>query len=150
MGATKGHFAGVTSAHAVNEFPLNLVYELRTFEINRPLREAIAGLNVYKPDIVVGYASALKALAEKQLEGELKIAPEVLTNSGEPLLGADKQVIEQAFGKRVRNFYTCSEHMFMGLREPWQEAMYLFEDELFFEIEVDHIAVTNLSNRVCP
>jgi len=150
MGATQGHFAGVTSASAVRAFPLNLFYALRTFEINRPLREAIVGLNAYQPDIVVGYGTALKALAEKQLEGELKIKPEVLTNSGEPLLAADRQIIEQAFGQCVRNFYTCSEHMFMGLKEAWQESMCLFEDELIFEINPDHTLITNLFNRTLP
>jgi phenylacetate-CoA ligase len=150
MGATQGHFAGVTSACAVRLFPLSLFYQLKTFEINRPLREAITALNAYKPDILVGYGSALKMLAEKQLEGELKIAPEVVTNSGEPMLAADKQVMELAFGKCIRNFYTCSEHMFMGLKEAWQDSMCLFEDELIFEIHPDHTLVTNIFNRTLP
>src|SRR5262249_19558776 len=116
LGATQGHFAGVTSACTVRQFPLSLFYQLKTLEINRPLHEAIDSLNAYKPDILVGYGTALKGLAEKALEGELKIKPEVVTNSGEPMLFADKQVIERAFGKCIRNFYTCSEHMFMGLK----------------------------------
>ena len=80
----------------MKSFPLNLFYEVQTFEVNRPLRDAIQGLNPYQPDILVGYGTALKALAEKQLEGELNIKPETVTNSGEPLIAADRQIIERA------------------------------------------------------
>jgi phenylacetate-coenzyme A ligase PaaK-like adenylate-forming protein len=66
------------------------------------------------------------------------------------MLAADKQMIERAFGKCIRNFYTCSEHMFMGLKEAWQETMCLFEDDLIFEISPDHTLVTNIFNRTLP
>jgi phenylacetate-CoA ligase len=150
IGATQGHFAGVTSATAVRAFPLNLFYDVQPFEVNRPLHEAVVGLNAFQPDILVGYGTALKALAEKQLESELNIKPDVVTNSGEPLLAADRQVIERAFGKCLRNFYVCSEHLFMGLKEAWWDSMRLFEDDLIFEIQSDHTLVTNLFNRTLP
>jgi phenylacetate-coenzyme A ligase PaaK-like adenylate-forming protein len=150
MGATQGHFAGVSSACMVRQFPLTLFYELRTYEINRPLREALNDMNVYQPHVVVGYGTALKALAEKVLEGELKIRPRLVTNSGEPILASDREVIERAFGKCIRNLYTCSEHMFMGLKESWHDSMCLFEDDLFFEINPDHTLITNMFNRLLP
>jgi phenylacetate-coenzyme A ligase PaaK-like adenylate-forming protein len=150
IGAIQGHFAGVSSVSSVRAFPLNLFYELRAFEVNRPLREAVVGFNSFKPHIIAGYGTALKALAEKQIDGELNIKPDVVTNSGEPITATDKQVIERAFGKCIRNFYSCSEHMFMGLKEAWQDSMCLFEDELIFDIQRDHLLVTNIFNRTLP
>jgi phenylacetate-CoA ligase len=150
FGATEGHFTGVSIAVSSMSPPLHLLHILRCFEINRPIAETIAGMNEYQPDVIAGYASGLKVLAEKQLSGELRIRPRGIHSSGEPLLDADRAVIEKAFGKCVRNVYVSSEHMFMGLKEPGWTSMRLLEDDLVFEICPDHVLVTNLFNRALP
>ena len=129
---------------------MKLVYNSRFYEINRPLAEAVAGLNTLKPHVVIGYATALKALAGKQLSGELHIAPEAVASSGEPLLDSDREIIEKAFGKCVRNVYSCSEHGVMGIRESGWRFMRLLEDQLIFEVFPDHTLVTNIFNRTLP
>ncbi len=149
-GATEGHFTGVSIAASSMSPPLHLLHILRCFEINRPLAETIAGMNEYQPDVIAGYATGLRVLAERQLSGELRIRPRGIHSSGEPLLDADRAVIERAFGKCVRNTYVSSEHMFMGMKEPGWTSMRLLEDDLIFEIYPDHALVTNLFNRALP
>ena len=149
-GATEGHFTGVSIAVSSMSPPLHLLHILRCFEINRPIAQTIAGLNEYQPDVIGGYATGLRTLAEKQLAGELRIRPRGIHSSGEPLLDADRAVIERAFGKCVRNTYVSSEHMFMGMKEPGWSSMRLLEDDLIFEIYPDHALVTNLFNRALP
>jgi phenylacetate-coenzyme A ligase PaaK-like adenylate-forming protein len=150
LGATQGHFAGVTMSLSTSTLPFSLIYQTRVFEVNRPLAEAVRGLNQFQPHIVTGYGTALKALAEKQRQGELHIRPESIISSGEALLEADRTVIESVFGRCVKNLYACSEFGLMGVREPSWQSMRLLEDSLIFEIEPDHTVVTNLSNRVLP
>ena len=57
---------------AVRFRPFNLIYKGEFFEINAPLAKTIDGMNALQPDILIGYGSALGALAEKQLEGLLE------------------------------------------------------------------------------
>ena len=85
-GATEGHFTGVSIAASSMSPPLHLLHILRCFEINRPIAETIAGMNEYQPDVIGGYATGLRVLAESQLSGELRIRPRGIHSSGEPLL----------------------------------------------------------------
>lgn len=149
-GATEGHFAGISIAVSAKSPPLNLLHTLRYFEINRPLPEIIRELNEYQPNVIGGYATGLKVLAESQLSGDLRIRPQGIHSSGEPLLDTDREIIERAFGRCVRNQYVSSEHMFMGMKEPGWRSMRLLEDELIFEIHPRHTLVTNLFNRALP
>ncbi len=150
LGATQGHFAGVSMSLSTASLPFSLIYKTRVFEVNRPLSEAVKGLNEFQPDVVLGYGTALKALAEKQASGELHISPESLSNSGEPLVAADRNAIESVFGKCVKNAYACSEFGIIGLREPGWEYMRLLEDYLFFDIQSDHVLISSVSNHVLP
>jgi phenylacetate-CoA ligase len=150
IGATDGHYAGISMAGAIHTLPFNLLYKGEFFEINAPLGRTIDGMNALKPDILTGYGSALAALAEKQMEGLLRIRPRMITSSGEPLPRSCREVIEKAFGPCVRNVYSCSEHLCMGVKEAGSDSMRLIEDELMFETYSSHTMVTNLFNRVLP
>lgn len=150
IGAVDGHFAGVSMAGGVRSLPFNLIYTGRFFDINAPIAKAIDGMNAFQPDIVIGYGTALGELAAKQLEGVLKIRPRNISNSGESLPTATRELIERAFGRCLRNVYSCSEHLIMGVREAKSQAMRLCEDALIFEMSDDHTLVTNLYNRAQP
>lgn len=150
IGAVDGHYAGVSMAGGVRFLPFNLIYTGRFFDINAPIAKAVEGMNAFRPDVVIGYGTALGELAAKQLEGVLKIRPRNISNSGEPLTAATRELIERAFGPCLRNVYSCSEHLIMGVREAKAQAMRLCEDELMFEMSDDHTLVTNLYNRALP
>ncbi len=150
FGAVQGHFAGVTQFLTMERSFLRLLYRVRCFDINDPLRGAIDGLNEFQPDILTGYPSGLLMLARKQLSGELRIRPSSCEFGGEPLAAADRQVIEAAFGVSVLNFYASTEHLLMAAGRSGFRTMVLCEDDLIFEPHDDHTCVTNLFNRTLP
>ena len=150
LGAADGHYAGISMTGSAQLWPMKLLFRGRYFEINKPLAAAIEGLNKFQPDILVSYGHTLTVLAEKQMEGVLKIHPRQITSSAEPLPPYRREVIEKAFGPIVRNLYSCSEHLCIGIREANADSMRLIEDDLIIELFDDHMLVTNLFNRVMP
>ncbi|MHC4667672.1 MAG: phenylacetate--CoA ligase family protein [Planctomycetota bacterium] len=150
VGATGGHFAGVSLATAPATRLTPLAYRSRAFDINQPVLDLVAGLNAYAPRVVVAYARALRVLAEAQERGELRIAPRVLISGGEILLERDRAFVERVFKVPVRNTYATSEHLYMGFDLPFDRGMYLLEDDLIFELREDGVCVTNLFNHTQP
>jgi phenylacetate-coenzyme A ligase PaaK-like adenylate-forming protein len=130
--------------------PLGWSNRVRVFDVRSPAAEVVAGLNGYQPAVVVAYARALRDLAEEKLAGRLAIAPHTLISGGEPLVPADRQLIESAFGVRVTNLYAASEHMVIAIGRPEIQGMVLQEDDLIFELYDDHTLITNLLNRTLP
>ena len=150
LGAANGHFTGVSFAATCRRSLLKLKYDVEIHDINSPIRPVIEGLNAFQPDILMGYASAFAILAERQKKGELTISPKWVQSSGEPIGAADREMIESVFGIPVLNVYSCTEHLIMGLGKAEYGGIYLFEDDLIFEIEPDHTLITNLFNYTQP
>ncbi len=150
FGATQGHFAGVTLFLTSRRALLKLLYRAEIFEINGPLQPIIDRLNALQPDVMIGYPSGLLMLAQRQLTGELRIAPSYTYTGGEPLSMDTRDVIESAFPVPLLNLYASTEHMLMAITHPTYGGMYLLEDDLIFEVHPDHTCVTNLFNRTLP
>jgi phenylacetate-coenzyme A ligase PaaK-like adenylate-forming protein len=119
-------------------------------DINDPFDEIIKSLNTFQPNILTGYAFALKKLAEAKNRGELNINPDILISGGEPLFFEDKEYIQKAFGKEVTNNYTSTEFLIMGIGKDSLGGMYLMEDTLYFETLPDCTLITNLFNKTLP
>lgn len=149
-GATRGHFTGVTLAVSTQRSLVKWKYATTSFDVNRPIAEVVEGLNRFQPDILMGYPSSLAILALRQLRGELKIAPRWLQVSGEVVTATDWELIESAFGVPLLNVYACTEHLLMGMGTRQLGGIYLFEDELIFELEADHTLISNLFNYTLP
>jgi phenylacetate-CoA ligase len=150
LGATRGHFAGVTQFLTCRHSLLKLLYRAETFEINSPLQPILDRLNALQPDIMSGYPSGLLVLAQKQLAGDLRIAPSSAYSGGEPLNPDTRKVIEKALTVPLKDLYDSTEHMLMAIEHPHHDGMYLLEDDLIFELHPDHTCVTNLFNRTLP
>lgn len=151
VAATRGHFAGVSLMVTGNRGTNRLFYNVRTYDVGRPMPEIIADLNRFQPHVLSGYAAVLKVLGEAQERGELNIKPQMVGNGGEPLMPEVKALLQRAFGAHVSNAYATSELLYMGLTLPGSEGgMHLMEDNLIFELHEDHTCVTNLFNEVMP
>ena len=150
VAATRGHFAGATLMLTGNHGSNSFFYDVRLFDVGRPMAQIIAELNDFQPHMLSGYATVLKALAEAQERGELRISPDHLGNGGEPLGPGVKACLERAFKVPVANAYASSEHLYMGMTIAGSPGMYLMEDDLIFELADDHICVTNLFNEAMP
>jgi hypothetical protein len=110
----------------------------------------LATLNDTQPRELCGPASALAALAIRQLDGDLWIRPELITSTGEPLSKLQRQLIERAFGPCLRDVYWSSHLGLMGAREAGDCAMDLQEEDLIFERQKDHTLVTSLRDPQHP
>lgn len=149
-GAVCGHFAGVSLMCIMQQGFLKRLANLLLLEINIPLPQTIETLNDYQPDVLSGYTTGLKLLAEQQKKGTLHISPQQIISGGEAMTHEDKTMIKQAFDCDVVNYYGTSEHLIMGLEKEEDGIMTLFDNDLIYELADDHTLVTNLFNHTQP
>lgn len=148
--ATEGHFGGVSLVTTLRRRVIRRLVNLGVFEVNSPLETVLEELNSFKPEVLIGYTTAIKMLAEKQLAGALNIAPTIVETSGESLSVEDRAFLTDTFKCQVNNTYICSEHLFMGKTNPDGLTMTLYDDDLIFEFKDDHTLITNLFNFTLP
>jgi phenylacetate-coenzyme A ligase PaaK-like adenylate-forming protein len=130
---------------------LRLFVRAAAFEVNTPLPAVIAGLNDFQPEILFGYTTALRMLADEQRAGRLRIAPIAVMASGEVTTRNDMTTLSDAFGGAITlSIYACTEHMALGYSNPDGDTMTLADDNLVFELHEDHTIVTNLFNFTMP
>ncbi|HEX3913847.1 MAG TPA: hypothetical protein VHW71_10100 [Steroidobacteraceae bacterium] len=150
-GATGGHFAGVTGIASMQRGLRKLLLDARAFEVNAPLPEVVFAINRFRPDVLWGYTTALKMLADEQRGGRLEIRPVAVIATGEMVTKADMQFLSAGFeGARALSMYACTEHMMLGISNPDGESMTLLDDNLVFEFHEDHSVITNLFNYTLP
>jgi phenylacetate-CoA ligase len=150
-GATGGHYAGVTGMRMAQRGLRRLFLKTASFEVNTPLPGVITQLNDFEPDVLLGYTTALKMLADEQRAGRLRIRPVAVVASGEIVTAADLQLLSESFGgAHTMSLYACTEHMILGASNPDGKTMTLFDDHLIFEFHEDHSVITNLYNHTMP
>lgn len=126
-----------------------------------PVREMVDKLNAFQPDRLHGYPTMLEALAHKQLEGDLRIAPTDISSSSEPLTPRARAVLQEAFGVFVENAYGATESWVMAKECP-EGAMHVAMDGCILEpVDAagnpvppgclsDKVFITNLHNFTQP
>jgi len=107
--------------------------EAHSFPVARPMAETVAGLNRLQPDILLGYASALHALASEALAGRLEIRPTWVWATSEPLLPEMAETIERAWGSLPVNGYGTSDAGIMGSGCGHAPGIHLNDDLLIVE-----------------
>lgn len=150
-GATGGHYAGVTGMQAAKRGIRRLFLKTESFEVNTPLPAVVTRLNAFEPDVLLGYTTALKMLADEQRAGRLRIHPIVVVASGEVVTAADLALLTETFnGARATSLYACTEHGVMGVSNSDGTTMTLLDEDLIFEFHEDHSVITNLYNFTMP
>ncbi len=149
VGATGGHHAGVSFALAARLLPRSAV-EVLTIDIHRPIGDMIRELHAFQPDVLAGYPSGTRWLAEAQRDGRLRIRPRSIQCSGEALRPDEQASFEAAFGCPCVNVYASTETMLIGVARTGDPAMTLLDDDLIIEPAGDHVLVTNLNSRALP
>ncbi|WP_039890823.1 phenylacetate--CoA ligase family protein [Mycobacterium xenopi] len=145
-----GHHAFVSVMSSATRGIARLLVDRRFFEINSPLPQTVEQLNTFQPEVIGGYTTGLKILAEQQNKGILKVNPIAVTTAAEAMTPADKEIIESAFNCRALNIYGTAEHLVQGLANPDGQTMTLHDDDIIYEIFDDHVLVTNLFNYTQP
>ncbi len=136
------------------------LHRLCALSVTQPLPELVARLNAFQPQALYGYPSIMGLLAMEQLAGRLRLEPETVFTSSEPLSPALRERIEQAFGRRPYDFYATTEGLYG--HECEEGSMHLFDDMCIAENVDDayrpvppgevgaRLLVTNLFNRTQP
>lgn len=119
-------------------------------DIKTPLEEWIRKLNEFRPNIVIGYPSAIKIMAE--LMEKEKVHTEVIRviSCGEPLGASLRNYLEEMFETQIVNIYGASESLALGVETDPEEGMILFDDLNIIEVENGEMYLTCLYNFVQP
>jgi len=161
VGAIGQHFASNVSFERIKTMMQMSSSLFKSFSILDPVEDLISGLNEFQPTYLMTYPTAAVTLAEKNIQGALKICPRELWTGGETLTKTMHQFIERAFGSRLRNAYGASEFLPIArecdlgnlhVNSDWVilEAV----DEQYQPVPDGHMSrttlLTNLANEVQP
>ena len=150
FGAAGGHFLGASFSAWLDIGLSRFFVNSRIFDITKPLTLHIKKLNAFQPNILGGYFTGLKILAEEQEKGRLQIHPDIIVNCGEGIITKDKEYIEGVFGVSMTNLYGLAECAVMGVGKNRYDGIYLMDDLALVEIREDHALLTNLYNKTQP
>lgn len=110
-----------------------VLLQFRYFDLMTPLTDAVAQLNDFQPDIVVGPPSLLGFLAQATVDDKLHISPERLLSVAEVLEPHDRERISTIFAAPVQQIYQCTEGLLAVSCE--HGSLHIQEDIVFLQFE---------------
>lgn len=147
IAATDGRYAG---AMAVGDGITGLHARQEYLDINEPIEKGNQKVIKFDPNIVIGYPSAIKLMAEQVRLGRVPNHIERVISCGEPLSAGLRSFLEDTFQCPVINFYGSSESLALGLQEKAGDGMILFDDLNVIEVEDGEMYLTCLYNFTQP
>jgi phenylacetate-CoA ligase len=147
IAATDGRYGGAMAVSGgVKGVHANQIF----LDINTPLAEWIENVHKFKPNMIIGYPSAIKILGELVEKGVIQMEVFRVISCGEPLSASLRNYFEKTFHADVVNIYGASESLALGVETNHEEGMYLFDDMNFIEVEDGTMYLTSLYNFVQP
>lgn len=147
LAATGGRYGG---AMAVGDGAAGLRAAQLHLDVNTPLTEWDRRIRAFRPNIIIGYPSAVKILGEQLTRGAAECEIRRVICCGEPLAPGLRRYLENAFGCDVVNFYGASESLALGVETGTSDGMVLFDDMNVIEIENGEMYLTSLYNYAQP
>lgn len=147
IAATDGRYAG---AMAVGDGIDGIGAQQSYIDIKAPLAQWIKQIHDFKPNIIIGYPSAIKILAELIDRGEVQVNLMRVISCGEPLGSSLRNYLEKIFATTVINFYGASESLALGVETDPEEGIILFDDLNVLEVMADGVYLTCLYNYAQP
>ncbi|MDE7280906.1 MAG: phenylacetate--CoA ligase family protein [Ruminiclostridium sp.] len=147
IAATDGRYGG---AMAVGDGIDGVRAKQLYLDINTPLARWIDKIREFKPNMIIGYPSALKILGELAERGEAEVNVFRIITCGEPLGVSLRSYLEKTFNAEVINFYGASESLALGVETDPKEGMILFDDMNVIEVENGNMYLTSLYNFAQP
>jgi phenylacetate-CoA ligase len=134
----------------------------RRLDAGWPIDDIVSKLNDQQPDVLIAYASMIRALAAEQLAGRLQIAPRAVNSSSEVLTAEARAMAGAAWHVPPFNVYAATETGGIAAECAHHHGLHLFEDLVIPEIVDDayqpvppgepgsRLLVTVLSSRTIP
>lgn len=147
IAATDGRYGG---AMAVGDGIEGVHADQLFLDVKTPLAAWIRQIKEFKPNMVIGYPSAIKILGELVEKGEVSVDIFRIVSCGEPLGASLRNYLETIFEADVVNIYGASESLALGVETSHAEGMYLFDDLNYIEVDNGVMYLTSLYNYVQP
>ena len=147
IAATDGRYGG---AMAVGDGIDGVGAEQMYLDIKTPVADWIRQIREFRPNIVIGYPSAIKILAQLMEEGDVAIDARRVISCGEPLGEALRKYLEKVFQTPIINIYGASESLALGVETDPEKGMFLFDDLNLIEVENGVMYLTCLYNYAQP
>lgn len=158
---TGGHYIAIGALNRLRRSSRLLARICQGYSVDAPLPQLVADLNLFRPAILVGYATVISLLSREQVAGRLQIDPVLVVPTAEGLPIGEYERIARAFGAKVRNFWGSTEigGVAVGCEAGW---MHVVNDWAVIEpVDADYrptprgesshtVLVSNLANRVQP
>ena len=147
VAATDGRYGG---AMAVGDGIDGVGAKQLFLDIKTPLSEWITKIREFRPNMIVGYPSAIKIVGELERQGKIQLEVSRIVSCGEPLGASLRQYLEQTFHTIVLNYYGASESLALGVQMTGENGLSLFDDMNVIEVEEDSLYLTSLYNFAQP
>jgi phenylacetate-CoA ligase len=106
------------------------IHRLLRLDARNPIGELVGGLNDFQPEGLFTYPSTANLLAERQLAGDLTIAPRWITTGGEVLSDDIKGRIVAAFDCAPFDGYGTTEVGYVAFECDRHAGLHVFEDQV--------------------
>lgn len=147
IAATDGRYGG---AMAVGDGIQGVGASQKFLDINTPLAKWSKCLKEYKPNLIIGYPSAIKILGELTMKEKLEVTVTRVISCGEPLDRRLKEYLQMVFQAEIINFYGASESLAIGVEGNSENKMTLFDDMNIIEVIDGNMYLTCLYNFTQP
>lgn len=147
IAATDGRYGG---AMAVGDGIDGVGAKQMYLDIKTPLNDWIDSVRRFQPNIIIGYPSAIKILAELVANGKVQVNIRRVISCGEPLSSGLRKFLEKNFHCPVINIYGASESLALGVETGMEDGMLLFDDLNIIEVENGVMYLTCLYNFAQP
>ncbi|HSG27260.1 MAG TPA: hypothetical protein VLA34_02180, partial [Candidatus Krumholzibacterium sp.] len=149
-------------ASAVRNYFANITFLSSFKRSETAMGDFASKLTRYKPDLLLGYPSAVMLFAEflkaRNITG---ISPKAVMSSGEKMYPQQRELFEEVFGCSVFDRYGSNEFANVAHECEAHKGLHVFTDLLYVEVlrengrpaepgEVGEIVITDLLNRYMP
>jgi phenylacetate-CoA ligase len=138
--------------HMTARFNLSIdVGAHRTLRLDagRSVAEQRAQLEAFRPDALIGYASAIGLLACDQLDGRLSIAPRIVATTSEVRTAEMLARIRAAWGVEPFDVFGSTETLYGGDCAE-HAGIHVFEDQCLVEVVDGRLVITSFIRRTQP
>lgn len=147
IAATDGRYGG---AMAVGDGIDGVGASQIFLDVKTPLSEWAERLREFKPNMIIGYPSAVKILGELAENGDVELNIARVVTCGEPLGANLRRYLARIFNTEIINFYGASESLALGVESDPDEGMILFDDMNVIENIDGNMYITSLYNFAQP
>ena len=138
--------------HMTTRFNLSTnvgVHRTVRLDAGSPAAEQARALEAFRPDVLLGYSSAIGLLACEALDGRLRIEPGIVATTSEVRTSETTERIRQAWGAEPFEAFACTESLYGGDCEH-HTGMHVFEDQALVEVIDGKLVFTSFLRRSQP